>query len=240
MARAKAAPVDHSLDQLQSDTTVKIPIADLRLAKRNPRKGNVAVIAASLRARGQYKSITVNIGTHTGRTLEVLAGNHTLKAHRELVEKYPTEGWDMIECHLVDVDDEQCKRIILADNQTSSKGGYDNAALGDLLKQVDTGDLAGIGFSQSDLDDLTRFDEDPEDDPDADYVDIDTDEDEPAKSKGRGDPVIAYSLVFETIDDKRAWLGFLTWLKETYTDMTLPQRLVAYIATLTEENDSDD
>jgi ParB-like chromosome segregation protein Spo0J len=99
--------------------TDRVPPSALRMYQRNPRKGNVGVVASSLQAHGQYRPIVANIGTHTGRANEVLAGNHTLKAFRSLAQKHPEdERWSAILVHWVDVDDDQAKRIVLADNKT--------------------------------------------------------------------------------------------------------------------------
>jgi hypothetical protein len=133
--------------------TTASPLADLRLFHRNPRRGDVSAIAASLRAHGQYKPITANIGTHTGRPNEVLAGNHTLMAFRDLAETYPTEaGWASILVHWVDVDDDMCNRIVTADNQIGRLGGFDAAELVALLDDI--GDINGLGFTDADVDDL--------------------------------------------------------------------------------------
>jgi len=196
----------------------------------------VGVIAASLRAHTQYRPITVNIGTHTGRTLEVLKGNHTLKAFRELVKKFPEEGWDQIKAFLVDVDDDQAAKIVLADNQTSAKGSYDNITLGSLLTDIGE-DLTGLGYTRQDVDELTNFDTEGQDIPDEAFDDDDEEDEDEPESAGRGTPVIAYALVFDTLEQKRQWLGFLTWLKETHPDLTLPERLCAYIESLVDDGE---
>lgn len=103
---------------------------DLHTYWKNPRIGNVDKIAESLARNGQYRAIVVNKGTHTGRPMEVLAGNHTLKAARKL-------GWETITCHLIDVDDDQAARIVLADNKTAEYGSYDDKTLTDLLETLD-------------------------------------------------------------------------------------------------------
>lgn len=103
---------------------------DLHTYWKNPRIGNVDKIAESLARNGQYRAIVVNKGTHTGRPMEVLAGNHTLKAARKL-------GWETITCHLIDVDDDQAARIVLADNKTAEYGSYDDKTLADLLETLD-------------------------------------------------------------------------------------------------------
>jgi ParB-like chromosome segregation protein Spo0J len=124
------------------------PIGDLRTFHMNPRRGNVAAIAASLRVNGQYRPIVVNVGTHTGRPDEVLAGNHTLMAARDL-------GWERLAVVLVDVDDDQAARIVAADNRTADLGdGYDDRTLAELLGGLD--DLDGTGYTEDDLDKIVR------------------------------------------------------------------------------------
>jgi DNA modification methylase len=119
--------------QLALDTLTTLP--------GNPRRGDVSAIRESLEQSGQYRALVVRAGS-----LEVLAGNHTLMAMREL-------GWERALCHLVDVDDEQARRIVLADNRTNDLAGYDERLLADLLAQMD-GDLAGTGWDQGAVDEL--------------------------------------------------------------------------------------
>jgi len=136
-------------------------IADLNLYYKNPRVGDVTAIAGSLRANGVYKPIVVNRGTHTGRPNEVLAGNHTLKAHRLLAEEEPDDKrWKKIDCWMVDVDDDRASRIVLADNRTADLGSYDNEALLDLLNGLD-GEIAGTGYTDEDLSVLLDLTEGP-------------------------------------------------------------------------------
>lgn len=120
---------------------------------RNPRRGDVAAIAASLQARGQYKPIVVNLGTLTGRPLEVLAGNHTLLAARSI-------RWLTVQAVTVDVDDAEAAAIVAADNRLSDLGGYDDADLAFVLAQA--GDLTGTGYDEQDLTTLLRALADPQ------------------------------------------------------------------------------
>lgn len=126
-------------------TTERVPVAELRTYHRNPRQGDTAAIAGSLRVNGQYRPLVANRGTHTGRHSEVLAGNHTLAAARDL-------GWDEIAVAWVDVDDDQAVRIVAADNRTADLGGYDDRLLAELLGGLDT--LDGTGYDDTDLDDI--------------------------------------------------------------------------------------
>lgn len=122
--------------------TRRIRLDRLQPYYRNPRRGNVAAIAESLAAVGQYKPIVVNAGTQTGRELEVLAGNHTLQAAAEL-------GWPSLLCVTVDVGEEQAARIVAADNRTSDLGTYDEADLLALLESLP--DLVGTGYEDDDV-----------------------------------------------------------------------------------------
>lgn len=128
-------------------------VGELHAYHKNPRRGNIDAIARSLEINGQYRPIVVNIGSHTGRPLEVLAGNHTLAAAKRL-------GWVSIQATTVDVDDLAAARIVAADNRTADLGDYDNASLADLLQAIadDAGTLAGTGYADDYLDKLLADD----------------------------------------------------------------------------------
>jgi hypothetical protein len=124
---------------------------------RNPRRGDIGAIARSLKKHSQYKPITVNIGTYTGRPNEVLAGNHTLLAIRQLADSDPDdERWQNVKVHWGDWDEDQCRAINLADNRTAELGGYDDAELLSLISEVPQMDLDAIGYTQSDIDALEK------------------------------------------------------------------------------------
>lgn len=128
-------------------------VDELRTFEKNPRRGDVARIAESLRARGQYRPLVVNRGTHTGREMEVLAGNHTLAAARSI-------GLDYVDVGIVDVDADTAAAIVVADNRLADLGGYDEATLAELLSDID--DLTGTGYSDADLQAILAAQESPE------------------------------------------------------------------------------
>lgn len=138
--------------------------SELALYHRNPNLGNVPLIVSSLRAHGQYKPITVNKGTHTGRPNEVLAGNHTLIAMRNLQAEEPDNpAWRTIDAYVIDVDDDEAARIVLVDNKTAEDGfGYDEeqlAALLGWLAETPAG-LEGTAFTADEYGDvLARLEE---------------------------------------------------------------------------------
>jgi len=120
----------------------RVPVGTLELYPGNPRRGDVKAIAASLGENGQYAPLVVQASTR-----RVLAGNHTLKAARDL-------GWEAIDVVLVDVDDQRARKILLSDNRTQELGeGYDQEALAELLASLD-GDWAGTGWDAQDVDGL--------------------------------------------------------------------------------------
>lgn len=127
-------------------------LTELTTFYRNPRLGDVDRIAESLATNGQYRPIVVNLGRKTGRPLEILAGNHTFKAAKQL-------GWETITATTVDVDDQDAARIVAADNRTADLGDYDTATLQDLLAELD--DLTGTGYTDLDLADMTGIELDP-------------------------------------------------------------------------------
>lgn len=141
--------------------TTSVPPAQLTLFHKNPRKGDIPAIMSSLRRHTQYKPITANVGTHTGRPNEVLAGNHTLLAFRELATDEPFDKrWQKMLVHWVDVDDDMAERIVVADNQTGRLGGFDDAELAELVAGFD-GDTEGLGFTDADIEALMALNDCP-------------------------------------------------------------------------------
>lgn len=122
--------------------TESVPILDLKPFHKNPRVGDVGLIAESLEANGQFRAIVVNVGTHTGRPNEILAGNHTWLGARHA-------GWKDVLASFIDVDDERARRIVLADNRTAEAGSYDEALLAELVTGLP--DVSGTGFSEDEV-----------------------------------------------------------------------------------------
>lgn len=124
---------------------------DLALYHKNPNVGDVDAIAGSLLVNRQYRPVVVNRGTHTGRPMEVLAGNHTVKAMRNLAEQHPDDlDWQIIDCYVIDVDNDRAARIVLADNRTAELGTIDDELLLDLIDTLP--DLDGTGYDTDYID----------------------------------------------------------------------------------------
>lgn len=128
----------------------RMQLSELATYYKNPRRGDVATIAASMETNGIYRPLIVNKGTHTGRPNEVLAGNHSLKAMRQLAEKYPDdERWRVADVWLLDVDEDRAARIVLIDNRAADLGEYDNDVLLEVVGNLDE-DLGLIGTGYDD------------------------------------------------------------------------------------------
>jgi ParB-like chromosome segregation protein Spo0J len=109
-------PIPASLEALH------VPIDSVRPYPGNARRHDLDRLKESLRVNGQYRPIVVN-----ERTQEVLAGNGTWAAAREL-------GWEKIAATFVDADEEQARRIVLVDNRASDLADYDDQMLADLRR----------------------------------------------------------------------------------------------------------
>lgn len=121
-----------------------VPVDELRSLEGNPRRGDVAAVARSLKRFGQRKPIVARVdGT-------VVAGNHTLLAAREL-------GWAEIAVVRVDDDEVTAKAYALADNRTSALGSFDLGDLAAMVGEVHAVDpelLAAASFDEDDLNEL--------------------------------------------------------------------------------------
>lgn len=120
--------------------TSLVSLTSLKPYPKNARIGDVDAIAKSLEVNGQYRPIVVNKNTN-----EILAGNHTWKAAKQL-------GWKKIAVSFVDVTDREAQRIVLADNRTHDLGMYDNDMLAELLRSLP--DLEGTGYTEWDIENL--------------------------------------------------------------------------------------
>lgn len=180
------------------------PLTDLNPYPGNARRGDVGMILESLTANGQYRPLVVR--EQEDGALVVLAGNHTLAAMAahgpgpcSLVTRHGDEKRPCAVCHgkpwdpaaqiaVYRCDDATARRIVLADNRTSDAGHYDDAALAELLESMD-GDLAGTGYTDTDLEDLLQYlEEEAEDEPYEDDEEEDQEQPAPAGTTPAGEP----------------------------------------------------
>lgn len=123
--------------------TRDVPLDDLTRYPGNARRGDVERIRESLRRNGQYRALVVR---DNGGELTILAGNHTYAALQ-------AEGYASARCEIITCEDDDARRINLADNRLAEIGSYDEDALAELLSYLD-GDYDGTGWTAADVDNL--------------------------------------------------------------------------------------
>lgn len=123
------------------------PIKKMKLHPENPRQGDVGAISESIEFNGFYGAVIVQKSTGY-----VIAGNHRLQAAEAL-------GAKELPALIIDIDDEQAKRIMLADNRLGDQAVYDDDQLVAILRDLAAlpQSLLGTGYDGDDLDDLIRL-----------------------------------------------------------------------------------
>jgi hypothetical protein len=119
-------------------------VTKLRPHPRNARMGDTDAIVESIVTNGLYRPLYVQRSTGI-----IVAGNHTYAAALELGATELPVVW-------LDVDDRQAEKIMLADNRTADRGGYDMGLLLDLVTSLGD-DLIGTGYSTADLDSIRHL-----------------------------------------------------------------------------------
>jgi hypothetical protein len=118
---------------------MRVPTDSLRPHPENPRRGDVAAITESLLRFGQVRPI---VATLDG---VVVAGNHVLAAVREL-------GWPEVAAVREDLNEDDARAYLVADNRLAELGTYDDAGLAAVLESLGPGGVAGTGYRGDDLD----------------------------------------------------------------------------------------
>lgn len=118
--------------------TRSVPIDSLQPYPGNARTHDEAALAESAEANGQYRSVVVR--QLADGELQILAGHGTTDAFR-------LRGDEEIRVEVIEADDTEARRILLADNGSSRNAGYNDAALLELLDAASTdGGLLGTGW----------------------------------------------------------------------------------------------
>lgn len=120
-----------------------VPAAQVKPYPTNPKQGNVAAVAASIRTNGVYRPVYVQ--TSTGH---IIAGHHVFYALTDEL------GQDQVPVSYLDVDDDRASRIRLADNKVA-EGGYDDRLLAEELAALES--LDGTGYDVGDLEALEKL-----------------------------------------------------------------------------------
>jgi ParB-like chromosome segregation protein Spo0J len=130
---------------------VQVPVASVKQHPDNPHTADMDALEESVEVNGFFDPILVQASTRF-----IIAGNHRwlLFVKQEIAT---------IPAIILDVDDLQAKRMLLADNRVGSRGHDDEALLFELLQ--DFGDderaLLGTGYDRSELDELRLLTAEP-------------------------------------------------------------------------------
>lgn len=117
------------------------PIDELTPHPRNPRRGNVKEISASLARFGQQRPVlALPDGT-------IVAGHHVWRAAQE-------REWTEIAVVRSDLSEAEVEAYLLADNGTGDQGYYDERTLAELLNEMEN--LEGTGYQPEDAQAIIR------------------------------------------------------------------------------------
>jgi hypothetical protein len=142
-AKAAAAEADPDLSRITEQLRpLAVPCASLVFDPANARTHggkNLDAIRGSLAVYGQRKPVVVN-----RRTGHVESGNGTLQAALSL-------GWSHLAAVFVDDDQATATGFSIADNRTAELAGWDDAVLGQLLCDINTGNDPQLDAMIADL-----------------------------------------------------------------------------------------
>jgi len=129
---------------IQESAAVWVPIADLSPWASNPRQNASAIaeVAKSIRRFGWGAPIVAN-----KRSGEIIAGHTRFQAAQRL-------GLDVVPVRWLDLDPADAHALALADNKLGEIATWDDAALADVLREIQAADeslLADTGFSEEEL-----------------------------------------------------------------------------------------
>lgn len=134
--------------------TIRVKVADLAPWPRNYNRHDerqIAALAASLAAFGQYKNIVV---ARRGGRLFTLAGHGLVEAAKQagiadLEAAAAPDDWP----------DEKLEALLVGDNRLAQLAEPDEALLGELLQSIREADgdlLPAVGWASAEIDDLLR------------------------------------------------------------------------------------
>jgi ParB-like chromosome segregation protein Spo0J len=114
--------------------TETVPVDALEAYPGNARVHDEPALDESARTNGQYRSVVAR--RLEDGTLQLLAGHGTVGAFRR-------QGAGEVRVEVIEADDTEARRIVLADNGTSRGASYDESLLLDLLDAASEGRRAG-------------------------------------------------------------------------------------------------
>ena len=129
-----------------------VPIGTIAPHPRNPRRGDVEAIKASIRRSRFYGAVLVQERHDDGTPSNtIIAGEHRWRAIRDL-------GSHIVPVCFVDVSDAEALVILLADNRIADRGAYDETRLVAAIEaaRLSESGLDGTGYDEAFLRQLQR------------------------------------------------------------------------------------
>lgn len=131
-AKAAAPDLSYIAEGLRP---LAVPVSDLVLAEKNPRRGDVEALKKILVEFGQREPYIARRNDDGKLVLE--AGNHRTLAHLDL-------GWTHAAVLIVDDDEARARAFSLVHNQSHEIGSYDQVTLAEMVEEFKLDDL-GLG-----------------------------------------------------------------------------------------------
>lgn len=123
-----------------------VPIETIETHPRNPRRGDLPLLAESLDSFGQTRPIVVQPATGY-----IVAGNHTYRAAVEVL------AWSHIAIIRPELEPDEYEQYLLMDNKASDASEYDEEVLIPILQRLhDTGDFQHTGWDAEQADDFIK------------------------------------------------------------------------------------
>lgn len=206
------------LDKIMKSTvSVTLPIKSLKNAPYNPRKKLKPVDA-------EYQQIKKSILTYGFVSDIVINQDNMIIGGHQRVQVLKDLGIETVPCKQVNLDDLTCRALCLALNKIDGKWDYDALALSLSVLDENEFDIASTGFTDAELDALTRgmdsgLTEALADDEDAKKEDdkakikmiyLSIGKDRVPMSGVERDAMV--SLLSDYVDEYDSPIGFVSWL----------------------------
>lgn len=121
-----------------------VPVEEIQTHPRNPRRGDLPLLAESLDGFGQTRPIVVH--PETGY---IVAGNHTYRAATEIL------AWKHIAVSRPTLAPAEYEQYLLMDNRASDLSEYDDEVMVPILERIrESGDLAYTGWNEDGIEDF--------------------------------------------------------------------------------------
>lgn len=227
-----------------------MPAGEIHPWPKNPRKITeraVTKVAALIKQFGFSNPILVRLANG-----EIIGGHTRYRAALKL-------GMASVPVRYMDLSEEDAHALAIADNRSGEETEWDDKLLAEQIRGMRKGgrEVASLAFDDDEIDAILKRASEPDhiDGLDADGSEphganegdeeghsgpegtergdsgvIGGDPADPTERRARGNPVVSYSIVFDTEEQQVRWYGFLRFLKKSYESAgSVGERLVLFL-----------